>query len=256
MNRRNTVALAAAALLAAQPAWADNHETDGPTFNMIHVRTCTFNEGQGYADFERATSDWNRWADEQGFDDYMAITMVPNFHGPDAFDIGWLGMGATAEGFGATMDTFLADGGDIMQGFLDVVSCDSHALWASSEVKAAPQSQPPDSVVIVFRDCKLNDGVTSDAIGEAAGAWGKFMSDNEYPHGEWMWWPVFGGGGAEYDFKLVQGFPNHQAVGQMLEKFGNGGGWRAYDDSLGGIAQCDDGRVYDGTVRRRMAGAE
>jgi hypothetical protein len=257
MNRRlTTVALAAAATLSVQAAWADNHESDGPTFNMVHVRTCSFNDGQGFEEFERAIGDWNRWADEQGYDDYMAITMTPNYHGPDAFDVAWLGMGATAEGFGARMDNYMAEGGDIMQGFLDVVSCDSHGMWASSEVKAASQSQPPDNVVIVFRDCKLNEGVTSDEIGEAAGAWGEFITANGYPNGEWMWWPVFGGGGAEYDFKLVQGFPNHQAVGQMLEMYGNGGGWRTYQESLGSIATCDDGRVYDGTVRRRMADAD
>ncbi len=256
MNRRNTMVLAVAALLAVQPAWADNHETYEPTFNTVHVRTCSFKEGKGPADFDRATSDWNRWADEQGFDDYMAITMTPNYHGADIFDIAWLGMGATPEGFGASMDTLVAEGGGIMQGFLDVVTCDSHGMWASSEVKAAPRSQPPDNVVIVFRDCKINEGVTFDEIGAAATAWGKFMVENDYPHGEWMWWPVFGGGGAEYDFKIVQGFPNHQAVGQMLEMYGNGGGWRTYQESLGGVAECDDGRVYDGTVRRRMSGAD
>ena len=92
MNRRYTMAFAAAALLAVQPIRADNHEADGPTFNTVHVRTCSFNEGKGLADFDRATSDWNRWADEQGFDDDMAITMTSNYHGPDTFDIAWLGM--------------------------------------------------------------------------------------------------------------------------------------------------------------------
>ena len=253
MQLHATAAFAAAAILFTQSAWADNHETDGQAFNMFHVRTCNFNDGKGFDELDDAIRDWNRWADDRGMDDYMAITMTPNFHGPDTFEVAWIGMSSNAEAFGASMDTYMAEGGDVTEGFMEVLACDSHGMWASSEVKAASESQPPDNVVIVFRDCTINDGVTFDEIGEGAGAWADFMVENDYPHGEWMWWPVFGGGGAEYDFKIVQGFSSHADVGRMLEKYGNGGGWRTYQEHLGSLVQCDDGRVYDGTVQRRMA---
>ena len=253
MNLRKTAALTAASMLIFHaPVWADNHEANGPQFNMIHVRTCNFNDGQGFGDFDRVVRDWNRWADRQDVNDYLAFAMTPNFHGPDTFDLGWIGMASSAESLGAALDLYAADGGDIASDFADVVTCDTHGMFASSVVKAASDSQPPDNVVIVFRDCKIADGVTFEQLGDAQAQWGAFMTENGYPQGEWMWWPVFGGGAVEFDYKLVQGFPNHAAVGKLLEMYGNGGGWRTHNELLGDKVQCDDGRVYDGRVQRRM----
>ncbi len=257
MNLRKTAALAAASVFAFQaPAWADSHEASGPQFNMIHVRTCNFNDGQSFDEFNRAVRNWNRWADRQDVNDYLAFAMTPNFHGADTFDLGWIGLSSSAESLGAALDLYRTEGGDIAGDFAEVVTCDTHGMFASSEVKAASDPEPPDNVVVVFRDCKINDGVSFDELGEAQAAWGTFMSENGYPQGEWTWWPVFGGGGAEYDYKLVQGFPNHAAVGRMLEMYGNGGGWRSYQELLGGLVQCDDGRVYDAAVQRRPDGSD
>ncbi len=253
MKLKMTATLVAASVLVFQaPVLADGHEASGPQFSMIHVRTCNFNEGQGFDEFDRVVRDWNRWADRRDLNDYLAIAMTPNYHGPDTFDLGWMGVSSSAESLGAAMDLYGAEGGDIASDFADVVTCDTHGMFASAVVKPATEQQPPDNVVIVFRDCKIADGVSFEELGEAQAKWGAFMTENGYPHGEWTWWPVFGGGGAEFDYKLVQGFQNHAAVGQMLELYGNGGGWRTYNELLGDKVQCDDGRVYDGTVQRRM----
>lgn len=251
LNRTAALAGAAALLVVQAPVLADNHEEAAPPVTMIHARTCSFNDRQDMGDLQRVINAWNAWADDQGVTDYFAMTMTPNFHGAETFDIGWLGAAGSGESLGAALDAWGAEGGDLAERFAEVVTCDSHSMFASVVAKPAMNPAPPDNVVIAFRDCKLTHGTSTDQFWTAQAAWTAYMTENEYPMGEWVWYPVLGAGGAEFDFKLVQGYSNHAALGKSLDLYGNGEGWRAYERIMAPHVQCDDARVYDGRVQRR-----
>ena len=64
------------------------------------------------------------------------------------------------------------------------------------------------------------------------------------------------GGGAEFDFKLIQGFDNHTELGEDYQRYIDRTDWEKESELLGGLRDCDDARVYQATVRRRSAGEE
>jgi hypothetical protein len=86
--------------------------------------------------------------------------------------------------------------------------------------------------------------------------WSAYLTENGYHQGKWMMFPVYGGGGAEFDFKGVEGFDNHTQLGQDYQRFSDNADWEKQGELLGGLMDCDDARVYEGTVRRQPAGEE
>lgn len=39
--------------------------------------------------------------------------------------------------------------------------------------------------------------------------WSAYQTERGYSNGTWMMFPAFGGGGAEFDFKIVEGDDKH-----------------------------------------------
>jgi hypothetical protein len=68
-----------------------------------------------------------------------------------------------------------------------------------------------------------------------------------------MLFPVFGAGGAEFDFKIVEGFDNFTALGKYYDLYGNGGGYQKHSEMIGELYECDDARVYNATILRRTS---
>ncbi len=64
---------------------------------------------------------------------------------------------------------------------------------------------------------------------------------------------AFGGGGAEFDFKIVEGYDNHTEVGKMYDMYGTGDDFAKHGELLGSLVECNESRVYNGTVRRRRS---
>ncbi len=254
MEIRKPAALVATALLFAvpTPVLADGHEA-GPGATMVHARTCNFNDRQDMGDLERVIDDWNEWADNRGISNYLALTMTPNFHGAETFDVGWIGVSQGGEALGEAFDMWAAEGGDLAERFAEVVTCDTHGMFLSVESKPASNPEPPDNVVVAFHDCKMTKGTSSGQFWQALGAWTEYMTENGYPQGQWIWYPAFGGGDVDYDFKMVQGFENHAAVGKSFDLWMQHQSWRSFEVIMEPVVECDDARVYDATVQRRPA---
>ena len=68
--------------------------------------------------------------------------------------------------------------------------------------------------------------------------------------GTWHWFPAFGGGDAEYDYKVVNAYENFSELGKDWQHNANGGGREASADIFGDLDECDDARVYLAKSRR------
>lgn len=66
----------------------------------------------------------------------------------------------------------------------------------------------------------------------------------------WHWFPVFGGGDADFDYKLVSAYPTFAAIGADFEHLANGGGRKVAQETFGDLGDCDDARVYVSNNRR------
>ena len=214
----------------------------------VELFACTYNEGRGPADLDAATAKWNAWADDRGLSDYTAWTLTKFYSGPEQeFDFIWLGVAQNAKALGRGQDDWIANGGAIQAEFDKVADC-THANYAAVNFKRPPErDDPPSNIVLSFSDCKIADGKNyGDDVVPAISAWSDFRTGHGSTAGHWVLFPVYGGGGEEFDFKWVVGHDNHEE---------QGADWDAYDpdkaSDFNSVLDCDSSRVYNATNRRR-----
>ena len=256
MKRLGTALLSCSLMLSGGVGIADEHEGEADEANVatpVEMFACKYNEGKGPADLDAATGKWNAWADKNGVDDYSAWTLVPYYSGPEQdFDVLWLGGSDNAKTLGRVQDTWLATGSKEAEGFAEVIGCDVHAAYAVLRMKKPPKRDNPSNIVISFSDCNTADGITFDDLYVPLIEWGKYKGDNGSTAGMWVFFPSYGGGGEEFDFKWVTAYQNLEDMGADWDQFSKSG-WEKAGELFAGKLQCDSSRSYLATNRRMAA---
>jgi hypothetical protein len=235
------------------------HDEPAPlTFQPVETFSCNFNDGKGPEDLASAVAFWNEHQDSQNTTSYMAMTITPNFYGPETggFDIGWLGVWPTGAAMGAGYDSWFSTGGEAATRMFEVLSCDSHAAYASLNIKPPSSDVPPDNLVITFSNCNVADDVSWDSVIGGMKSWAAFQAEAGYKNATWMLFPAYGGGGEVADFKLVQSYESYSDLGTDFDLIGNGEGFLKRREILGDMLDCDASRVYNADVVRRWADAD
>lgn len=213
----------------------------------VEMFACTYNDRKGPSDLDRVIAKWNTWADKQGIDDYSAWTLTPYYFGPGSnagFDVVWMGAAKDAVALGKAQDKWLGNNAGLQAEFNNVISCDSHASFASVNYKAPPEGASPANSVITFSDCSYKDGASFSALSAAMAEWSQHQSDAGSTAGIWHWYPAYGGGGEDYSFKWLESFENLADLGGDFERFGNGGGFVTSGRLLNHLIECDSTRAY------------
>jgi hypothetical protein len=225
----------------------DDDDDDGAA--AVEVYTCNYADGKGPADLDKVVANWNKWADDQGVSDYSAWTLTPFYSSPEQeFDVIWMGVTETGEGMGAAQDSWLANGGAMQAEFDSVSPCNAHSMFAAVQFKDPPDREDPSSVVISFSDCTIGDGKSfSEDVAPALKAWGEFRAGHGSTAGHWVFFPVYGGGGEEYDFKSVTSNSNYAAAGADFDNYDPA---KAREIFPRGMLDCDSSRSYIATNRR------
>ena len=250
------VTLAASSLLGAALGGTAVAQDDDSTDIAVPVELfiCSYDEGRGPDDLAVATAAWNSWADSRKIDNYSAWTLTQYYAGPDQdFDYIWLGVAPTAKELGAIQDDWMKNSGDVGEAFEKVGACSAHSNFASLEFKQTPQDDDPaDTYVLSFSDCSINDGKNFEDVATAVTAWTEDLAGQGSESGHWIMFPVYGGGGEEYDFKWVVGHPTHEAQGVDWDNYNDG----LANELFSGLLSCDSARVYNATNVRRAASDE
>ena len=100
----------------------------------------------------------------------------------------------------------------------------------------------------------MADGRSTDDVVVAAQEWAAYEVENGMNSSSWMWFPVFGDGAVDLDFRLVKGYSGgHTQLGREVAWYHNSQSWNAARRIFAGLVQCDVARVYNGTLRRYVA---
>ncbi len=242
--------VAFSAMLFGNAAFADQHE--GPTFAPVEIYTCNFLKGKGMDDLDKVSAKWNAWMDDNDNNNYTAVTFTPQFNDPElAFDVAWLGAWPDGKAMGEGMHGMLNEGKEVIAEFYQVLECGVHAGFAAATIKA-PQGPPGDTGVVVFSNCSMAEGKKPADSESALRAWGEYLKGNGIEGPIWAMWPAYGGGNADYDFKLVAAHKDYPAFGAAFDQMTRGGGYLKMAEILGGVVDCDTARVYDTRLRRSM----
>jgi hypothetical protein len=254
-NMHKTVLLALASasfVIAGSPAAFAQEEDKGPEFAPLETFTCDYREGKGPADLDDAVDTWTAYMDENDADQYLAMTMTPQMHGSETFDVGWLGVAPTGEEMGQGRDGYRANGGESAAAFDAVLDCNTHSQFASLQIKEPPERENPGNLVISFSDCEIEEDLKFSDVVAGLRAWGEYQAANGYSNGTWALFPAYGSGDEDFDFKLVHAYDNHAGMGRDFDLYGTGGGFMKRREIMGDMLDCNVGRVYDGTVRRTI----
>jgi len=238
-------------LLLAGPALAQVSEDGMGKVLPVEIYACTYNDGRDRADLDKVTRRWSSFMDDNGVDNYVAWILTPYHYTPSQeFDFLWLGAYEDGNAMGSVTNTWLTKGGDLQDAYDKVADCGAHVMLSSAMYKAPASTVTPTSGIITMMDCKLNEGHRYTDIKAAEIKWAEYMSSNGSKAGYWHWFPAFGGGDAEFDYKVVFAYADYMELGADFEHQANGGGREASRDVFGDIDECDDPRVYLSTVQR------
>jgi len=217
----------------------------------VELFACTYNDGKDAGDLDKAVDKWNKWADKNGIDDYAAWTMTPYYYGPEQeFDVIWLGAAKDAVALGKIQDAYNTENAGLRAAFAEVLSCDSHANFASLNYKAPPDGATPSNSVLTFSDCKYKEGASYSQLSAAMGEWSQHLSDTGSSSAIFHWYPAYGGGSEDFSFKWIEAYKNLTELGVDYESFGNGGGVVTNGKLLGHLIECDSSRAYLAKSRR------
>jgi len=215
----------------------------------VEIYTCSYADGMGAADLDKVTAKWNDWADDQGLADYSAWTLTPFYASAEQdFDVIWLGVTATGKGMGDVQDMWLTKSGSLGDEFDSVSPCGSHSMFAAVQFKAPPEREDPSSAVLDFSDCTIGEGYQfSTDVATALKAGGEYREEQGSTAGMWAFFPVYGGGGEEFDFKFVVSHGNYSEQGVDFDNYDPA---KAREIFPYGLLDCDSSRSYVATNRR------
>ena len=253
MKKLTTALVAGSLALSLGTALADGHEGEEEKPNVaapVETFACKFNEGKGPADLDKAVDKFNAWADKNGVKDYSAWTLTPYYYSPNQeFDVLWLGASPKATTLGKVQDMWLATGSDANEAFAEVITCDGHGAFAALQMKKPPERDDPSQLVVTFSDCNTADGVSFDDLYTPIIEWGKYMGEHGSDAGIWMFFPAYGGGAEEFEFKWVRAHQNLESMGIGWDHFSESG-WEKANELFQGRLMCDSSRAYIATSRR------
>ena len=254
MNRTLVTLSAMVAILAigSGTAIAETHE-DGFKVIPVDMYACTYNDKKGPKDLDAYAAKFDAWADAKGLNDLSVWTLTPYYFGPgdnSDFDFIWMIAGKTAIALGKTHDTWVTANDGLLKAANEIASCASHGNYASVNYKPTPAGKTPEDSLLTFSDCNYDEGATFDELGTAMDAWSEHLSESGSEAGIFHWYPVYGGGGEKFDFKWLETHANFEAMGGDYELYGNGRGYKKYNELLGPLVTCDAARVYQAKSRR------
>jgi hypothetical protein len=230
-------------------------EDEGNDAVPVEIYGCTYNEGQGPGDLDAVTAKWNAWADSRGTNDYTAWTLTKFYSGENQeFDFLWVGASQTGQALGAAQDEWLTNGGEVAAEFEKLANCDGHSGFASIQFKEAAEREDMSTSVVTFSDCVIGEGKSfTNDVAPAITAWSEFRTGQGSKAGYFVLFPVYGGGGEEFDFKFVSTHANHTEQGVDFDNYDPA---KARELFPQGMLECDSARVYNSTNRRRATPPE
>jgi hypothetical protein len=238
-------------LLAAAPGFAQVNAGGMGKVLPVELYTCKYKDGQTAANLHSVIDGWNRFEDANKTDTYAAWLLTPFFFGTEQdFDVIWLGAYKDGNAMGKGLQNWLTKGGEQQAAFDKVIDCDAHSAYASAMYKAPAAGTTPASGFITIMDCKLNEGHKYPDIKAAELKWAEHLKKSGSKAGYYHWMPYFGGGDADFDYKVAFAYSSFEEIGADFEGFANGGGRELSTEIFGDIDECDDARVYMSTSVR------
>jgi len=248
--KRRLLAAAMVALTLSTGMSTSQAQDGPPQFRPVELWACTFRDGKDQDDMD----DVYKEIEEDGGDaKYAAYQLNPYFAGNlgDEFDFIYIGVWDSGSEMGSDLASYLGNNSNSGDAWDKTVDCGS-SMYASMRIQAPPQNDSGNFILTVS-DCNVDHG---NSNGQALGAIRRFNDyrvANGVEIGTIAWFPVYGGGDADFDFKLLNVFTGPQHMGDSFSWYTDNAAYNVESPMVEGVVDCDESRLYIGrTIMNNM----
>lgn len=216
-----------------------------PQFAPVELWACSYRDGKDHGDFADVLEDLVEFTGDIPSASRM---LTPYLRGPQqAMDFIYIATWPDGSTMGRDVGNYMENGSDADEAWEETVECNASLLYARLLINQ-PSAEPDNdnNFILTVSDCKVAHGRST---GQAIGAIQRY---NEYRVAggsditTLLWFPVYGGGGAEFDFKLVHAYDNYQHLGDSFQWVIDNQAYTVNQDMTDGLVSCDEARVYIG----------
>ena len=246
--RKILISLATAIVLATSGVSIGFAQDDGaPQFRPVEMWACSFRDGKDQGDLDKV---YEGLVEASGDTAYAAWHLDPYFAGNlvDSFDFLYLGAWADSSTMGGDVAGSTTTYAEANEDWNKALDC-SGLMFASTMVQEIGGEPSGDgSFVLTVSDCNVAHGRTSAQAMGALNRFNDYRVANGSAVGTFVWFPVYGGGNAEFDFKLVHAYSGGQAMGDGLQWYVDNQAYNVSNAMMDGLLQCDEARMYNGST--------
>ncbi|MFT5501742.1 MAG: hypothetical protein ACI88G_001881 [Woeseiaceae bacterium] len=218
-----------------------------PQFRPVELWACQYKDGKDKGDMDKV---YEGIVESTSDAAYAAWHLSPYFVGnlQQQFDFIYLGAWADGTTFGGDLASYMADSADVASEWDETVDCAS-LMFASNTIQPNPGAGDGNGeFVLTVSDCDVAHGRTAAQALGAIRRFNDYRVANGMTIGTFAWFPVFGGGDADFSFKLAQAYSGAQALGDGFQWSVDNQAYNVEGDMTDGLVSCDESRVYFGST--------
>jgi hypothetical protein len=221
--------------------------SDVPDLVPIEISVCSYKDRKDSDDLDKANAMMRKWMDENDAQPFASFQLDPFYAGDQEFDFVSIGVWANGTSMGKDIAQWRSDAGDAIAAFDDAVDCGGSTMFTSLNVMQ-PAADSLDSFVLTVTDCNVADGrSTRDAIG-ALREYGEYRNSTGSPGGMWVWFPTYGSGDEDFDFKMASSYASIEAFGNNFQWNRDNQAYLKRGDLFNGLLDCNVARSYTGST--------
>ena len=219
---------------------------DGPPqFAPVELWACDYRDGKDQGDLQDVLEEL---AELSGDTPTATRMLYPYLRGPQqAMDFIYIATWPDGSTMGRDVGNYFENGADVDEAWEETADCSASLLYGRLMINQ-PSAEPDDdnNFILTVSDCNVAHGRSN---GQAIGAiqrYNEYRVANGSDITTLLWFPVYGGGGAEFDFKQVHVYNDYQHLGDSFQWVVDNEAYAVNQDMTDGLVSCDEARVYIG----------
>jgi len=223
-----------------------------PEIRPLEMWVCNYRDGKDQGDMDKV---FEEFVEATEGDAYAGYRLVPSYvSGAQDFDFIYLGVWENGSMMGRDLADYSVKGDDADEAWDEVADCPASLMYGSIRIEQNDDADGGSgNFMVSISDCKVGHSVSnSQAIG-ALTRFNNYRVANGSTVGTIVWFPVYGGGDVEFDFKLAHVYSGPQHFGDSFQWAVDNQSYLVQADMLDGVVSCDVPRLYNGdTILNNM----
>lgn len=163
-------------LMTTLTVQADDH-MQVPAYGGVEVFGCDFAEGKDLDDLLDSSKKWDTWASENHSQPYSGYLLQPYYYCVLVGEIYWVGFSPSLAAQGVVQAEWLAQGGELQQGFDSIIPCKSQAQMVWLQVVDEVEL-PSSQGTVDFAGCAILPGGSQEELAAADAKMNAFNAKN------------------------------------------------------------------------------